>query len=84
MNAKNTYHLGLIKGSGKCKCWRNYHAKNTIVLQARRSIDNLSCELWEYIGERITTKTQLNANKSHILVWINGYYHTNFTHIVID
>lgn len=78
------YHLGLIKGSGQCKCWANGHRNSTVVLQARRNIDYLSPDLWQYLGERETTKAQLKTNAQHILTWINGAYNTDYAHIVID
>jgi len=79
------YHIGFIKGSGNCyPLHYNGHRETTLVIQARRCIDNLSCTLWKYIGERITTKQELNKNKLKILAQVNQVNNTSFTHIVIE
>lgn len=55
MNAKPVYHIGLgIR-------------KNTLVIEARRCVDFLSCELYDYMGERIITKKELYINRYKIL-----------------
>ena len=79
-----TYHIGLIRGSGKVKCWGNSHHASTCILQARRSVDYLSPDVWQFLGARETTKAALRENKSHILTWINGYFNENFTRLIID
>lgn len=80
-----TYHLGLIKGSGDCyPLHRNGHRASTVILQARRCIDYLSCSLWKYYGERIITKQELKSNKVGILQAINKEHNTSFISIVID
>lgn len=75
----NTYHVGLAKGG-------HYHggSETTLIVQARRSVDFLSCELWKYLGQRETTKVQLKARKAELLAAINSQYGTNFQRIVID
>ena len=78
------YHVGLVKGSGRCKCWNNQHKRDTVVVELRRSIDFLSCELWQYLGERETTKEGYRANKRGLLEFINSRYNTNFRRIIID
>lgn len=70
--AYQPYYIGLVK--------RN----NTVVLQARRLKDNLSCELWNYIGLRYITKAELKQNKDGLLNWINKEFGTKFTKLVID
>jgi len=80
-----TYHIGLIKGSGKCyPLHRNGHRKTTLVLQARRCIDYLSPSLWLYMGERIITKCQLRANVSQILGAVNKSEGTAYTTLIVD
>ena len=81
---EKTYHIGFIKGSGKVNFWGNNHRADTVILQARRSIDFLSSDLWKYEGERVTTKRELKNNKCAILGWINLHYGTKFTRIIID
>lgn len=49
------YHVGLAK-RGK-----------TLVIEARRDIDYLSCELYDYMGQRETTKAQLKKNRYQVL-----------------
>jgi hypothetical protein len=78
------YHIGLIRGTGKVQCWANGHARNTVVVQLRRSVDFLDTDLWEYWGQRVTTKEHYRTNKANILQLINKQFNTAFTHIVID
>ena len=77
-----TYHIGLLKGSQGF--WRNGHRNNTVVVQCRRNLDNLDCELWKYYGERVTTKRNIEINKIKLLAAINKEYGTAFTHIIIN
>lgn len=49
------YHIGFSK-RGK-----------TMVIEARRCIDFLSCELYDYMGQREITKKQLRANRYQVL-----------------
>lgn len=80
-----TYHIGLIKGSGKCfPLHRNGYSKDTVIIQARENIDLLSCQLWQYYGERETTKARLVGLKNEILKAINKEYNTSFKFCVID
>jgi len=74
-----TYHVGLAKGG-------RYHGgrESTLIVQARRSVDFLSCELWKYLGERETTKAELKARKAEILAAVNTQYGTAFNRVVID
>lgn len=74
-NKKRLYHVALVK---------DYHRPKHVIVQLRQSIDCLSCEAWEYLGIRETTKRELRANKAHILTWINGRFSRNFTRITID
>ena len=81
---EKVYHVGLIKGTGKTVCWSNGHRKNTIIVEMRKNKDFLSCELWLYLGERITTKESVKQKKFEMLQWINAKYNQSFTHIRID
>ena len=74
-----TYHIGLAKGG-------RYHGgrETTLIVQARRSVDFLSCELWKYLGQRETTKAALKARKAEILAAVNTQHGTKFQRIVID
>jgi len=51
----NTYHIGIGK-RGK-----------TMVIEACRCIDFLSCEIYDYMGERVTTKKELYQKRYDIL-----------------
>lgn len=73
------YHIALCKG-GK------YHGgrTSTVIVQARKNLDLLSCEAWQYLGQRNVTKVQLIAQKAELLAAINTQYNTNFQHILIS
>lgn len=55
MKTKPIYHVGFSKRG------------QTLVIEATRSVDYLSCELYDYMGRRETTKAQLRANRYDIL-----------------
>ncbi len=82
--SESIYHIALIEGTGPTRCWRNDHRADTVVVQARRDMDNLSCEAWKYYGPRIITKVQLHEQRVALLAAINTIYSTAFTHIIID
>lgn len=67
-----TYHLGVLK------------AGDTLVLQARRCVDFLDCEIWLYLGERATTKRRLHQNRARILELLNRNENTNFQCMIVD
>ena len=71
------YHVGLCKDYRKGK-------GNHVTVELRHSIDFLSCELWKYLGERVTTKQHYKDHKYAILDWINRTFNTEFTKITID
>ena len=81
---QKTYHVGLLMGAGAENYWPNGYSTNTLIVQARRDKDYLSPDLWEYLGERIITKTQLKINKWKILEETNRINKTIFTNVVID
>lgn len=78
-----TYHVGLLKGYGN-GFHSNGHRESTLVVEARRSVDFLSPQLWLYYGERETTKADLYRNRAAILDAVNKQHGTAFTHCVID
>jgi hypothetical protein len=49
------YHVGFSKRG------------NTMVIEACRDIDYMSCELYDYMGKRETTKRSLHDNRYQIL-----------------
>ena len=53
-----TYHIGTVK-RGK-----------TLVIEAVRDVDYLSCEIYDYLGKRETTKASLRANRYQILTML--------------
>lgn len=67
------YFIGLYKKS-----------ETTLVLQATTNKDCLSCELWKYYGERLTTKDDLKSQKGKLLIAINEAYKTTFQHLIIE
>jgi hypothetical protein len=50
-----TYHIGFCKRG------------STLVIQAVEDKDLLSCEIYDYMGERVITKKELHANRGMIL-----------------
>ena len=66
------YHIGLVR------------SRETVIVQCRRNIDFLSCEIWHYLGERVTTKNRLKGMAAIILKSINLEYGTNFERILIN
>jgi len=68
------YHLGLIKDK----------VNKTWILQVRKCVDDLSCELFAYYSTRLTTIKNLKANKSLVLKEINKGYKTDYKKILID
>ena len=78
-----TYHIGLLKGNPG-PVWSNNHKKGTLVLQARRSIDFLSPDLWKYLGERETTKVRLKEHREEILSWVNQTFGSTFSRLIVD
>lgn len=83
-----TYHVALIKGTGRTAYWGNGHKADTVIVQARRNIDYLDCEIWQYMGERETTKVALRArimgDKARFLSDLNRRHGTHFTRVVFD
>ncbi len=72
-----TYHTGF------------YQRRNTIVFQFKHSIDALSCELLEYLGERETTKSaalaRFKGNKEKVLADLQARYpHRNIKNVIVE
>ena len=63
------YHVGLVKDG------------TTVEVQLRTCIDNLSCELWKYMGQREITKAQVYKDRLKLLDAINEESGLTFTHI---
>ncbi len=69
------YHVGFGK-RGK-----------TMVIEARRNVDYLSCEIYDYMGKRVTTKAHLKANRYGILAIAkkqNPEVYGNLKYAVVD
>ena len=71
MIKEKTYFIGFIKSGKK------------VIVQTAKSVDGLSCELWQYFGERVTTKQKLKNSKKELLIEINKSYNKEFTKIQI-
>ena len=67
-----TYHIGFVK-DGK-----------TLVVQATKTVDELSCETWKYWGEREITKKELNKKKNELLACTNVLYRKSFERVVVQ
>jgi hypothetical protein len=70
--AKQTYHIGLCKQG------------DTVIVQVADSVDQLSCELWKYLGERETTAAAIKANAASGLKYINQVEGTAFTRLKVE
>jgi len=70
---KRIYHVGTVKGP-----------KDTLIIQARRDVDFLSCECWQYFGERETTKRELREKAKGFLAYINAKEGTSFQRVIVD
>ena len=79
-----TYHIGLLKGVSRSHLWANGHRDSTVVVRVAQDIDYLSCDLWQYLGEHITTIAKIRKQKTELLQAINAQYKTDFKHIVIE
>lgn len=66
------YHISFVK-DGK-----------TLVIQARETIDALSCETWKYWGRREITKRELNEKKRELLVCTNSLYRKSFKYVRVE
>jgi len=77
--ATRQYHIGLRPESYARKPY-----KGKLIIEARRCIDYLDCELWEYMGLREITKKQLRENRFDIMRWVNREYQTNFTKVEVN
>jgi hypothetical protein len=74
---RGQYHVGLLKaydgpGDGK-----------TVIVQMNRCIDCMSCELWEYLGVRVITKTAMRKTRKQLLAWINKEHGKKFERIEV-
>jgi hypothetical protein len=49
------YHVGIGKRG------------QTMVIQASTNVDSLSCEIYDYMGKRVTTKKDLRKNRYGLL-----------------
>ena len=50
-----TYHVGLSKRG------------STMIIETAHCVDHLGCEIYDYMGERVTTKKQLKESRYGIL-----------------
>lgn len=66
-----TYHIGLLRQG------------DMVVVEVARTIGQLSCELWQYRGERETTFAGLKRDAIKILGAINQEYGQAFSRITI-
>ncbi len=75
LHNKGLYFLALCK---------DYKRPDTVVLQARHCLDDLSCETWVYLGARVTTKKQLAECPDDTLYWVNKAFGSNYTRLRVD
>ena len=65
------YHLGLLKEG------------SNVVLEVADSVDQLSCELFRYLGARLNTVKRLKATAPELLGHINREFGTTFGKLTI-
>ena len=75
MRKEPIYHIGLRK---------DYQNSHIVYLQAVRNIDFMNCEIWQYLGQHITTKARLKSIAPQLLEMVNATQHTTFTRIIIE
>ncbi len=82
MKRPRVYHIGFVDSriTWPHPCRR----VPTLIVQMRHNVDLLSCDLWRYMGERVTTKTELRRNRLTLLAWVNKAYNQDFRRIVIE
>jgi len=66
------YHIGFRK------------EEKTLVIQATKTVDELSCETWKYWGQREITKRELNEKKHEFLACTNALYHKGLERVVVQ
>jgi hypothetical protein len=73
----HTVHIGLVKDGRR---------KERVIVQVARSIDQLSCEAWKYLGERYTTVARLKRQQNELLQAINKQFNPTplFTRIAVQ
>ena len=73
------YHVAVFPGIYVGK------SSGVLVLQARRNLDLLSCEVLEYCGQRRITKTALRKDAGCVLKYFAAKYPSyGFVRLVID
>lgn len=76
-DSPKTYHVALLKGQ------YSGHRKDTVVLQLRRDIDCLYCEMWRYLGQTLKTKQDFKDDKE-LLKNINELFDGDFKRVIVD
>jgi hypothetical protein len=77
-------HIGLVKASGEYPFLDNYKEESTVIVQVKKDKDDLSPELWQYLGLRPTTKLKLMTVRYELLKAINEVFGTDFKSIRIQ
>lgn len=65
-----TYHVGIRRGYGP----RN---NRTLYLEMSRTVDGLSCEILEYLGERCVTKADVKRDLADPTTMVGMLAHFN-------
>lgn len=66
-----SYEIGFVKDG------------NRLIVEVARRVDQLSCETWQYYGERDTTVANLKRRKAELLSAVNAEYKTTFDRITV-
>lgn len=85
MERNRTYYIGLIDGGKMPYGYRQ--RPGLLIIQASAELDALSPDLWQYEGQRVTTKKALKAlarNPSEFLAAINAVYSREFSQVSVE
>lgn len=85
MERDRTYYIGLIDG-GKMPCGYGQRP-GLLIIQASTELDALSPDLWQYEGQRVTTKRALKVlarNPSEFLAAVKATYGREFSRVKVE
>lgn len=66
-----SYEIGLVKDGTR------------LIVEVARRVDQLSCETWQYYGERDVTVAYLERRKGELLAAVNAEYNKAFNRITV-
>lgn len=82
-NVIGMYFIGMESGN-TIGTWRNGHRDDTLIINMAHNIDNLSPDLWLYLGRFKTTKRAIRDMAKEIVERVNEKHGTNFVRAVVE